>query len=315
MKESLKFNETENKNILQAAVGDGKIIMGSDLNSLLSFAGIRREPMADAGIKFIRRRGTSGSVYFIKNQTENPFEGWVPLQVDAKSAALFNPMNEKYGTAKKRMTEEGAFEIYLKLGKGESMIVETFNNKVSGKPYLYYNTASDPQEIKGKWKLEFTEGGPLLPDAREVDNLISWTETGGDDVKNFSGTARYTISFSKPSVSGDAWTIDLGKVCESARVILNGQELAVLIGPDYQILVDNKLLKPTNILEIKVSNLMANRIAWMDRNKIEWKKFYNVNMAARLKENNKNGIFDASAWQPRESGLIGPVTITAMKKR
>jgi hypothetical protein len=314
MKESLKFSATDNKNILRAVVGKGKIIMGSDLDSLLSFAGIRREPMADAGIKFIRRRGTSGSLYFIKNQTENPFEGWVPLKTEAKSAALFNPMNEKYGTAKKRMTKEGEFEIYLKLGKGETMVVETFSNKVSGKPYLFYNAASDPREIRGKWKLEFTEGGPVLPDARELDNLISWTETGGDEVKNFSGTARYTISFSKPAVSGDAWAINLGKVCESARVILNGQELAVLFGPDYQVLVDRKLLKPYNILEIKVSNLMANRIAWMDRNKIEWKKFYNVNMAARLKENNKNGIFDASAWQPRESGLIGPVTITAMKK-
>jgi hypothetical protein len=315
MKESLKFNETDNKSILQAVVGDGKIIIGSDLNSLLSFAGIRRETMADAGIKFIRRRSASGSLYFLKNQTEKPFEGCITLQTEAKSAALFNPMNEKYGTAKKRMTKEGEFEIYIKLGKGESMVVETFNNKVPDKPYLFYNTFSDPQEIKGKWKLEFTEGGPMLPEVREIDNLISWTETGGDDVKNFSGTARYTISFNKPAISGDAWVINLGKVCESARVILNGQELAVLIGPEYQVLVDKKFLKPNNILEIKVSNLMANRIAWMDRNKIEWKKFYNVNMAARLKENNKNGIFDASAWQPRESGLIGPVTITPVNKR
>jgi len=39
---------------------------------------------------------------------------------------------------------------------------------------------------------------------------------------------------------------------------------------------------------------MANRIAYMDRNKIEWKKFYNVNMAARLKQNTLNGVFDAS---------------------
>lgn len=59
---------------------------------------------------------------------------------------------------------------------------------------------------------------------------------------------------------------------------------------------------------------MANRIAWMDRNGIPWKKFYNVNMAARLKENNKNGIFDASHWEPVESGLSGPVTITPVKK-
>ena len=69
------------------------------------------------------------------------------------------------------------------------------------------------------------------------------------------------------------------------------------------------MLKPVNKLEIRVSNLMGNRIAYMDRNNIEWKKFYNVNFAARLRENSRNGIFDASSWTPRESGLIGPVTL------
>ena len=96
-------------------------------------------------------------------------------------------------------------------------------------------------------------------------------------------------------------------------MILNGQEIAVLIGPDYKVTIDNKLLKSTNTLEIKVSNLMANRIAYLDKNNIEWKKFYNVNFNARMPQNTKNRIFDASAWEPRESGLIGPVTLTPMK--
>ena len=81
-----------------------------------------------------------------------------------------------------------------------------------------------------------------------------------------------------------------------------------------QEIIDSRQLKQTNTLVINVSNLMANRIAYMDRNNIPWKKFYNVNMAARLRQNTKDGIFDASAWEPRESGLIGPVTITRMKK-
>jgi hypothetical protein len=59
---------------------------------------------------------------------------------------------------------------------------------------------------------------------------------------------------------------------------------------------------------------MANRIAYLDRNNIPWKKFYNVNMAARLRQNTKNGIFDASAWEPKTSGLIGPVKLTALRK-
>jgi hypothetical protein len=90
-------------------------------------------------------------------------------------------------------------------------------------------------------------------------------------------------------------------------VFLNGKEIALLIGPWFQVTIDKKQLKPENILEIRVSNLMANRIAWLDRNNVQWKKFYNINFAARLKENAKNGIFDASEWLPRESGLLGPV--------
>jgi hypothetical protein len=58
---------------------------------------------------------------------------------------------------------------------------------------------------------------------------------------------------------------------------------------------------------------MANHIAYMDRNNIPWKIFYNINMPARKRENAKNGIFDASAWKPLPSGLSGPVTLTAVK--
>jgi hypothetical protein len=108
--------------------------------------------------------------------------------------------------------------------------------------------------------------------------------------------------------------LNLGKVCESARIILNNKELAVLLGPDYKLIIEKSMLQAKNLLEIKVSNLAANRIAWLDRNNVPWKKFYNTNFPARLSQNRKNGLFDASAWLPRESGLIGPVTITALKK-
>jgi hypothetical protein len=59
---------------------------------------------------------------------------------------------------------------------------------------------------------------------------------------------------------------------------------------------------------------MANRIADLDRRGVEWKKFYNTNFPARIPANrNEKGLFDASKWLPRESGLIGPVTITPVE--
>ncbi|MEX2601710.1 MAG: hypothetical protein WD355_08685, partial [Balneolaceae bacterium] len=65
-----------------------------------------------------------------------------------------------------------------------------------------------------------------------------------------------------------------------------------------------------NELEIEVANLMANRIAWLDREGAAWKKFYNVNFPARFGLNrNENGLFDASGWEPQPSGMAGPVTL------
>jgi hypothetical protein len=72
-------------------------------------------------------------------------------------------------------------------------------------------------------------------------------------------------------------------------------------------------LAEDNELEIQVSNLMANRIADLDKRKVFWRKFYNVNFPARKGENRKNGLFDASGWEPRESGLIGPVRLIQLK--
>lgn len=63
-----------------------------------------------------------------------------------------------------------------------------------------------------------------------------------------------------------------------------------------------------------VSNLMANRIANMDKKGVFWKQFYNVNFPARRPENRgRNGLFDASGWEPRPSGLIGPATMTLVE--
>ncbi|HEX8675763.1 MAG TPA: glycoside hydrolase family 2 protein, partial [Segetibacter sp.] len=107
---------------------------------------------------------------------------------------------------------------------------------------------------------------------------------------------------------------DLGKVNETAEIILNGKKIATLIGPSFTVVIPDKDLRENNSLEVLVSNLMANRITYMDKNNIPWKKFYNINMSAKKRENLKNGIFDASPWKPLPSGLTGPVTLTAISE-
>src|SRR5665811_2358251 len=63
LKEQLKFTGTSAKDIRQAIVGTGKVIIGNDISELLSFARIRRETIIDNGLCYSRRESPSGSIY------------------------------------------------------------------------------------------------------------------------------------------------------------------------------------------------------------------------------------------------------------
>jgi hypothetical protein len=188
-----------------------------------------------------------------------------------------------------------------------------YDHEVRADEHNYVEASGNSIPIEGKWKLSFVHGGPTLPGPIELDSLMFWTNTSNDELKKFSGTGKYSIAFQRPEFKSSAWLLDLGKVKETARVFLNGERIGTLIGPSYTLYIDDDLLKDSNILEVEVSNLMANRIADLDRRGVFWKKFYNVNFPARLAENRKDGIFDASSWNPRDSGLGGPVTITPIE--
>ena len=78
-------------------------------------------------------------------------------------------------------------------------------------------------------------------------------------------------------------------------------------------MLDDAQIQAKNVLAISVSNLAANRIRDLDRRGVAWKKFYNVNFPARLPENRgPDGLFTAAGWDPLDSGLLGPVTLTPL---
>ena len=131
--------------------------------------------------------------------------------------------------------------------------------------------------------------------------------------RSFPAPPTYTTTFAKPTAQSEQWQLDLGRVAETARVSLNGQNLATLIGPPYRVVLDSSQLRATNTLEVSVTNLSANRIRDLDVRGVPWKKFYNVNFPARLPENRgPDGLFSAAKWEPLESGLLGPVTLTPL---
>jgi hypothetical protein len=289
----------------------GRILAGDDLLKLLATANVQRETMVDVGIHFERKiNAKSESLYFIANVKTEPFNGWVPLNANAPSVLVQDPMSGQTGLGKIRVGGNGKTEVYVQLQPDQSLFLTLKENTVSSQAFPFFNVVGDAIPLNGRWTVSFEHGGPVLPSTITTSSLTSWTQFSGEGYTTFSGTAKYTMKFSRPSGTAGMWLLDLGKVNESASVKLNGEALGTLIGPAYQLLIDDRLLKEQNILEIYVSNLMANRIADMDKRNIPWKKFYNVNFPARKSENRVNDLFDASHWMPHASGLMGPVSLT-----
>jgi hypothetical protein len=313
LKEGLQFGNPDKNGIRTARYGKGKILMGENLEALLSSTPASRESIADKGLKFVRKSSYGSRYYFIKNSSGKLFDGLAELNTTAKTVALFNPLTGMKGILKAEV-KGSQTQVRLTLKPGESVVVAAYSTKQSGEPYRIYSAAANPQPIKGEWTVSFQNGGPVIPKKTVVTELKSWTLFSGEGYSDFSGTGEYRITFKKPDAKADAWRINLGTVHSSARVWLNGVEIAGLLGPDFSFIADKQAVKDLNQLSVRVNNLAANRIASLDRKGQNYRIFYNVNYPSRLPENRKNGLFSAAAWRPYDAGILGPVTITPLNE-
>ena len=279
----------------------GRILVGR-MDDVLTAAKIEREALIDKeGLAYIRRSVAGGRYYFIANRGKKRVNGWVPLAMHAAAVAALDPMTGRTGVAASQRQMNGNVEVYTQLDPGQSVIYRTSNQKTAGAPWPYWSVTDAGTEIAGEWSVHFIAGGPELPAAYRTAKLGSWTAQG-EAHERFAGTARYSIVFDAPA-GGPDWTLDLGRVAESARVRLNGQDLGFsLIEPRRFQVTGLKLTG--NELEIEATNLSANRIRDLDRRGVEWRVFRDINFV-----NIDYKPFNASGWPVRESGLIGPVTL------
>jgi hypothetical protein len=288
----------------RVAVGRGSVLVGDDVEGLLERAGVGREPMADAGVRFVRRSGPRGTDYFLVNRGGERVDGWVKLGTAARSAVLMDPRSaDRAGVAALR--GGAASEVYLQLEPGESTVLRTLaSDPGTGDPWPYVEADGAPEPLDGPWRLEFVEGGPVLPAPSELRTLASWTALTDPEAQRFAGTGRYTLRFEGPTGPAEDWLLDLGKVAETARVTLNGRDVGTLWSQPFQLRVGEALRPGTNTLEIEVTNLAANRVRDLDRRGVAWKAFHDANVVGIDYE-----PLDASAWPLRDSGLLGPVAL------
>ena len=123
------------------------------------------------------------------------------------------------------------------------------------------------------------------------------------------GTGRYSLTFELSKKPEAEYQLSLGDVRESAVVRINGEIADTLYAVPFETMIGSLLKEGENVIEIEVTNLPANRIADFDRRGVEWRIFHEINFVSITYQPTKFDI-----WEVMPSGLLGPVTITELKK-
>jgi hypothetical protein len=217
-----------------------------------------------------------------------------------------DPLTGQTGVATARWERDGGTAVLLRLEPGGSIILRVMNaQQVSGPAWRCWRPSGRTATVDGPWQVTLIEGGPQLPAAVRAERLCSWTELGGEELQRFAGTGLYAARFDAPPGRAAQWFLDLGRVCQSARVRINGLDLGTLIVPPFRIALP-KLKAKDNLLEVEVTSVAANRIRDLDRRQVPWKNFHDINFV-----NIDYKPFDASGWPAADVGLLGPVTLVA----
>ena len=209
--------------------------------------------------------------------------------------------------------------------------IETASNADS-----IYSDATDTLSVNGKWTVKFDDGKQI-----EWTALMPWNEADDNDIKFFSGTARYSRHlFLKELKRNYNYILDLGEVKNLAVVRVNGKVCGTLWRPPFTIDITDALLEGDNTLEIDVTNLWVNRMVGDEQepDDVEWSEPVTFGTASKspgigrfMKEvpewlskgmprpTNRKAVVSMKFFEKDtpllRSGLLGPVVIIPVYTR
>lgn len=275
------------------------IIYGTDPKEMGKAA--QAEPMRlGHGLRAIRRSNATGHHYFIANLSPTDVDKRIPLAVEFKDACWFNPLN---GDIYKADTDAQGVRIALR--SGESMILQTYRQPLSADISLRNDYNGVEKMLDGQWTLRFDRATPKVDATFTLDRPQTWETLANDSAKATMATGIYTTSVKLTKAESEAkWAIDLGDVRESARVYINDKFIGCAWSVPFILECGDALRKGKNTIRIEVTNLPANRIADLDRQGVQWRKFKDTNIVSL--DYKKKPYND---WTPVKSGLNSEVKL------
>ena len=217
-------------------------------------------------ILWLHRRCEEADIFFVCNQQNTEVRqkvtisssGRIPEHWDATDGSISDAAWEQH---------DGQTLLALQLGPyASTFIVLRKPTSSSGTGVKFYRQETlDSRNVISSWTVNFPAGWGA-PAEVQFDSLIAWNEHSNAGIRYFSGTATYHTSINidrkfLKDTENCSFILDLGEVKNIAEVSVNGIPCGgvVWMAP-YQVDVTGMLHKGTNNIEIRITNLWANRM-------------------------------------------------------
>lgn len=254
-------------------------------------------------VLFTHRRDGNEDVYFITNQSGEAIdlspafrvagmqpEWWDAVTGETRDLPSFTQTAESTTVPLHLEAYQSGFVVFRKKATVASSTKVNFPSPINMTP------------VKGPWMVRFDTAarGPLQPVV--FNELIDWSLSDNEQIRNYSGTAVYSNDFTIDKIpAGERIYINLGMVKVMANVKVNN----VLVGnawtAPYKLDITSAIKQGKNKLEIEVVNTWVNRLIG----------------DSKLPANERKTWTNVNIYTPEskyeQSGLIGPVNIEQIK--
>ena len=257
---------TDGRTVTEHRYGKGRMIWGQETGAVLE--GLKLQPdyafsrqHADSDIVATHRSDAGTEIYFVANLKPRAEKVEASFRVTGMKPELWYADSGRTAPASYRI-EGGRTLVDLGLESHGSVFV-VFREKTTVNAVALPETSVKPlATLTGPWKLDFAPGGGA-PAGTMMSSLASWSESGIEGVKYYSGSATYRRELQAAPAwfrKGSRLLLDLGQVHAMARVKVNGKVLPLLWKAPYVADVSGVLKPGRNTLEIQVTNLWPNRL-------------------------------------------------------
>ncbi|MBQ6159048.1 MAG: hypothetical protein IJJ20_08595, partial [Thermoguttaceae bacterium] len=293
--------------------GEGLIVSGKEsVRDLLGKAGVMHpdcEWPDGTNLVYCHRRLENADIYFVANQSQEPIDN-VPVtfrEMAGKLPECWDPVSGTRRDLSQWLTVESGKRVTVPLSfapQQSYFIVFAKDTEKKTSDGENFPAGEKVAELAGPWTVTFQTDeirrGPSEPVV--FDTLSDWARSENPEVRDFSGTAVYKIAIDLPQTAPEKRIVlQLGKVCEMARVRVNGVPVGGVWTFPYELDITSAAKPGRNEIEVEVVNCWQSRLSADGRLPAEERKTW-------LSE---ASIFEKTPG-PKQSGLLGPVVIKSM---